>query len=145
MIVSSTLSSQEKIIDYHPRTKFGARLYVYRCVSVHGGIWSRGSAWSRGDPGPRRVPGPRRGAWSGPGGVWSGPDGGAWSWGFLVPACLAGFQAHTQGGSLGGSAGGSSGPHPRGKLRGICSRPTLNGKLRGIWSRPTPKGEVEGI
>ena len=39
-----------------------------------------------------------------------------------IPACLAGFQA---------LAGGSPGPHPR-------------GKLRGIWSRPTPKGEVEG-
>ena len=37
-------------------------------------------------------------------------------------------QAHTQGGSWGGSG---PGPHPR-------------GKLRGIWSRPTPKGEVEG-
>ena len=48
-----------------------------------------------------------------------------------IPAGLSGFQAHTQGGSLGGSGGGYSGPHPR-------------GKLRGIWSRPTPKGEVEG-
>ena len=63
------------------------------------------------------------------------------------------------------------GPHPRGNLRGIWSRPTpkgevegdlvqahtkggfwdgsgpvpdQKGKLRGIWSRPTPKGEVEG-
>ena len=35
-----------------------------------------------------------------------------------IPACLAGFQAHTQGGSLGGSG-------------------------RGV-SRPTAKGEVEG-
>ena len=48
-----------------------------------------------------------------------------------IPACLSGFQAHTQGGSLGGSGWGSPGPHP-------------GGKLRGIWSRPTPKGEVEG-
>ena len=54
-----------------------------------------------------------------------------------IPACLAGFQAHTQGGSLGGSGPGSQ---QRGKLRGIWSRP----KLREIWSRPTPKGEVEG-
>ena len=50
-----------------------------------------------------------------------------------IPSCLAaglqqGLQAHTQGGSGGGSG---PGPHPR-------------GKLRGIWSRPTPKGEVEG-
>ena len=35
-----------------------------------------------------------------------------------IPACLAGFQAHTQGGSLGGSG-------------------------QGEGSRPTPKGEVE--
>ena len=85
-----------------------------------------GGAWSRrrgclvpggGGPGPRGVPGPKGGALSGRG---------------LVPACLAAFQAHTQGGSLGGSGrGGSPGPHPR-------------GKLRGVWSRPTPKGEVEG-
>ena len=39
-----------------------------------------------------------------------------------------GLQAYTQGGSWGGSG---PGPHPR-------------GKLRGIWSRPTPKVEVEG-
>ena len=64
------------------------------------------------------------------------------------------------------------GPHPRGKLRGIRSRPTLKGgiegdqiqahtqrgnwwgsdpgqhprgKLRGIRSRPTPKGKLRGI
>ena len=50
------------------------------------------------------------------------------------------------------------GPHPRGKLRGIRSRPTPKaeteggsdpgphprGKLKGIRSRPTPKGEIEG-
>ena len=50
------------------------------------------------------------------------------------------------------------GPHPRGKLRGIRSRPTPKGeteggsdpgphprgKLRGIRSRPTPKGKIEG-
>ena len=50
-----------------------------------------------------------------------------------IPACLVGFQAHTQGGSLGDLARGrgSPGPHPR-------------GKLRGIWSRPTAKGEIEG-
>ena len=77
-----------------------------------------------------------RGSVPGPGGVWSwgvpGPGGfgprGCLVRGGLVPACLAGFQAHTQGGSWGGSG---PGPHPR-------------GKLKGIWSRPTPKGEVEG-
>ena len=69
--------------------------------------------------------------------------GGVWSWGLVlggaysrgvggIPACLAFLQAHSQGRSLGGLARGRSpGPHPR-------------GKLKGIWSRPTPKGEVEG-
>ena len=38
------------------------------------------------------------------------------------------LQDHNQGGNLGGSV---PGPHPR-------------GKLRGIRSRPTPKGEIEG-
>ena len=33
-----------------------------------------------------------------------------------IPAFLAGFQAHTQGGSLGVWPGGSPGPHPRGCL-----------------------------
>ena len=46
-------------------------------------------------------------------------------------------QAHTQGGNWGGSY---PGPHPRGKLRGIRSRPTPG----GTRSRPTPKGEIEG-
>ena len=63
-----------------------------------------------------------------------------------ISACLAGFQAHTQGRRLGGSVQwGSPGPHPRGKLRGIRSRPTAKGKLRGIQSRPTAKEEVEGM
>ena len=49
-----------------------------------------------------------------------------------IPACLAGFLAHIQGEVYGDLAGGRSpGPQPR-------------GKLRGIWSRPTPMGEVEG-
>ena len=57
-------------------------------------------------------PGPR-GPCSG-GSIWS--RGGACSGG----ACLAGFQAHCQGGSLGVSdwGGGSPGPHTRGKLMG---------------------------
>ena len=36
------------------------------------------------------------------------------------------------------------GPPPRGKLRGIRSRPTPKGEVEGIRSRPTPKGEIEG-
>ena len=34
--------------------------------------------------------------------------------GGCIPACLAGFQAHTQGGSSGVWPGGSPGPHPEG-------------------------------
>ena len=47
-----------------------------------------------------------------------------------IPTCLAGFQAHTQGGSWGVWPGGSLGPHPKGKLKGLA------------WgvSRPTPRG-----
>ena len=79
------------------------RLYFYRCLSVQGGGVVSQHALQQ-----VRVGGG-------------------------IPACLAGFQAHTQGevyGDLVGG-GGSPGPHPR-------------GKLRGIWSRPTAKGEVEG-
>ena len=61
-----------------------------------------------------------------------------------IPACLAGFQAHTQGGSLGESdhGGGSPGPQPMGKLRGIWSRPTAKGKVEGDLARgvPAPPG-----
>ena len=79
-----------------------------------------------------------------------------------IPACLAGFQAHTQGGSLGGSGkgegisrpiakgeveGGSGpGPHPRGISGGsgqgvhapgvgVCSRGALLLGV-GVWSPP---------
>ena len=58
-----------------------------------------------------------------------------------IPVCLAGFQAHSLGGSWGGSG---PGPQPRGKLRGTWSRPQPRGKLRGILSRPTAKGDVKG-
>ena len=53
-------------------------------------------------------------------------------WGVGIPACIAGLQAHTQGGKLRGLTwGGSPGPHPGGKLRGLA--------WRGV-SRPTPGG-----
>ena len=65
--------------------------------------------------------------------------------GSFIPACLAGFQANTQGGSLGGSGGGVYRPTPKGEVEGGSSPgPQPRGKLRGIWSRLTPKGEVEG-
>ena len=114
------------------------------CLVPGGGclvLWGCVCSWSGGVPGP-------------------GGKGG-------ILACLASFQAHSQGGSLGGSGweglhshtkggswgGSGSDPHPRGKFRGIWSRPTPKGKFRGsgpgshprgkfrgIWSRPTPKG-----
>ena len=87
------------IITARKRSLGQSNVFRGVCDSVH----SEG-AWSWGMPGPEGVPGPRRG---------------------LVPACLEGSQAHNQGGSLGGSGwGGSPGPHPRGELRGIWSRPT---------------------
>ena len=52
-------------------TKFGARLYVYRCVSVHRGVPALGGTCSGG------VPGPGKGTWSqgGPALGRSGPGG----------------------------------------------------------------------
>ena len=73
-----------------------------RQVPGPGGCLVPWGAWSRGVPG--------LGGVSGPGGALS--QGGAGSGGFW-------------------SQGGAPGPHPR-------------GKLRGIRSRPTPKGEIEG-
>ena len=80
------------------------------------------------------------------------------SQGGCIPACLAGFQAHTQGGAWGvwlGWGGGSPGLHPGGSwgvwpgwgspcphLGGLQAH-TQGGKLRGLaWgvSRPTPGG-----
>ena len=55
---------------------------------------------------------------------------GAEGW-VVIPACLAGFQAHTQGGSLGGSVQGGSRPTPKGEVEGIRSRPTAKGKVEG--------------
>ena len=71
--------------------------------------------------------------------------GGRGGWGG-IPACLAGFQAHTQGGSLGGSGGGGGlQAHTQGGSWGRSGPgPQPWGKLRGIWSRSTAKGEVEG-
>ena len=73
------------------------------------------------------------------------------SWGGGIPACLAVFQAHTQGEVVGDLAGGSPGPHTREKLRGIwqgglqahTQGGSCGGSARGV-SRPTPKGEVVG-
>ena len=69
-----------------------------------------------------------------------------WSRGDGIPACLAGFQAHTQGESLGGSGGGEGlQSHTQGgSSGGSGSGPQPRGKLRGIWSRLTAKGEIEG-
>ena len=87
------------------------------------------------------------------GGRGSGP-GGAYSGGAGACSQEGGLQALTQGGSGGGSG---PGPHPRGKLRGIRSRPTpkgeiegdqvqahTQGEIEGARSRPTLKGEIEG-
>ena len=66
-------------------------------------------------------------------------------WGVGIPACLADFQAHTQGGSLGGSVQGCLQALTKGgSWGGSGPGPQPRGKLRGIQSRPTAKGEVEG-
>ena len=56
------------------------------------------------------------------------------SWGGGIPACLAGFQAHIQGGSLGGSGQGRLRPTPKGEFEGDL--------VQG--PQPRGKGEVEG-
>ena len=59
----------------------------------------------------------------------------SWGGGGGIPACLAGFQAHTQGGSLGGSGWGVPG-------QGV-SRPTPKGEVEGYWGVPGLGGCVE--
>ena len=72
---------------YRPQTKFGARLYVYRCVSVHGGVavvWCLvpgGCQVPGGCLVPRGVPGP--GGYD-PGGGVPAPGGG----GLVLGGCL---------------------------------------------------------
>ena len=71
----------------------------------------------------------------------------------FAPVCYSVHRGGTwsRGGAWSGARegvpgpGGSPGPQPRGKLRGIWSRPTTKGKLRGIWSRPITKGKLRGI
>ena len=60
------------------------------------------------------------------------------SWGGGIPACLAGFQAHTQGGTWGVWPGGVSRPTPKGEVEGSG----LGGLQAHTWgvSRPTPRG-----
>ena len=63
----------------------------------------------------------------------------------LVPACLAGFHAHTQGGKFRGICPGGLQAHIQGEVEGdLVQTHTLGGNLGGSWSRPTPKGEIEG-
>ena len=78
-----------------------------------------------------------RGIWSGGCLLWGGVCSqgclllGCGPWGYLLwGGCLVlgGLQAHTQRGNWGRSG---PGPHPRGKLRGIRSRPTAKGEIEG--------------
>ena len=128
------------VSDFTARKRSLRRLCFYRCVSVHvGGVI------------PACIAGGIPACFAA--GLQMGLCG--------IPAYLAGFQAHTQGGSWRGSGwggGGSPGPHPRGAVEGDQARvgspgPHSRGKLRGIWpggacsevacSRgvPAPRGE----
>ena len=87
------------------------RLCFYRCVSVHtGGGWypSMHCRWYPSMPCSRSP------------GRWGG-----------IPACLAGFEVHTRGGSWGGSGRGVSRPIPKGEVEG---------DLASWVSRPTSRG-----
>ena len=53
-----------------------------------------------------------------------------------IPACLAGFQAHTQGEVEGDLVRGVSRPTPKGEVEGDLAR--------GV-SRPTPGGSAPGM
>ena len=57
-----------------------------------------------------------------------------------IPACLAGFQVHTQGESLGGSAGGVSRPTPKGEVEGdlvqVHSQGGGGAAPGGLWRLP---------
>ena len=104
------------------------KVIFYRCVSVHRGLLSQHAL--------QQVS----------------------RWGLGIPACLAGFQAHSQGGSLGiCPVGRSPGPHsrwklegsgpgpqPRGKLRGSSPGPHSRGKLGGSGRGPQPRGKLRG-
>ena len=58
----------QSFVSTRPQTKFGARYYVYRCVSVHRGCLLLGGACSGWVSGRGGVPGPR--GVSGLGGTW---------------------------------------------------------------------------
>ena len=62
-------------------------------------------------------------------------------------ACLAGFQAHSQGGSLGDLAGGGvSRPTPKGEVDGdLVQAHTQGGSWRGSGPGPHPRGKLRGI
>ena len=55
-----------------------------------------------------------------------------------IPACLAGFQAHTQGGSLGGSGWGISRPTPKGEIEGDLVQAHSQGEVEGELARGVP-------
>ena len=65
------------------------------------------------------------------------------SWGVGITACLAGFQAHTQGGSLGGFVQGGLQATPKGEVEGIRSRPTAKGEVEGDQAGGTCSWGVE--
>ena len=107
------------------------RLCFSRCVSVHRGVLSQHALQVVSHHALQQV---------------SGGD---------IPACLAGFQACTQGGSLGGSGWGEGlQAHTQGEVEGDLVQadsqgrswggsgpgPHPRGKLWGSWGVPAPKG-----
>ena len=70
------------------------------------------------------------------------PQGGAWSRGDLVQAGLAGFQVHTQGGSLGGSAWGGLKAHTQGEVEGDLVQAHTQGEVEGDLVQAYTQGEV---
>ena len=63
-----------------------------------------------------------------------------------IPACLAGFQAQTQGGSLGGSGWGGLQAHIQGEVEGdLVQAHGQGGSWGGSGPGPHPRGMLRGI
>ena len=60
-----------------------------------------------------------------------------------MPACLAGFQAHTQGGSLGGSGKGGLQAHTKGEFEGDLVRRGLQAYTQGGSWRGSGQGGLQ--
>ena len=111
-------------VIYRPQTKF-AKVMFYTCLSVHRGVWypSMPCRWY-----------PSMFCSRSPGG------GGV----MCIPAWLAGFQAHTQGGLEWSGLGGVSRSTPRGEFRGLTWGGVLQAHTLEGWEGGSPGPQPGG-